>query len=622
MKATSIRVTTVALAGACVLSFAACTGGTPNNNSSTNSTTTSASPGASTTASQKAATYASMPDQGPNWLAPFNPGDKMITANSSLKALIWVPLFQYSGAGGSMAWDKKSSVASDYAFSADGLTVTVTLGNYTWSDGKPVTTRDLEFTYNLIKNNIKDTLNGADSWSSYSPGKFPDNVTTFTVVDATHVTLTFDKVYNPDWIVANQLVYLTPLPQHVMDIASAGATATDLDRTADGAKQVYAFLMDQGKDVTTYATNPLWAVVDGPYKVSTWTSDNAITIVANDKYTGQDKPAIATVHLKPYTSDDAEMNDVRAGAVDYGYVTATQMTAQQQFTDAGYTIEPWAGWGITYAPYNFASTKNGPIFSQLYIRQALQQAIDQPTMVKSIFYNTASEDYGPVPQGMTSDFLSDVQKNNPYPYDMAKAAAALTDHGWTKGADGYVTCTSPGTGANQCGEGIAAGTGISLNAVIETADVTNKEWSYIKSQWQQIGVNLTLSPSTTVTTTAQDCDPKKNVASCTSWDFVFFGTAGSWYFPAYPTGERLFYPNVMKWNCGQWVDQTAAGYIDATLKGTDTSAMKTYSGYLAQQLPVLWLPMPAYQISAIAKGLNVGMQDPGGSFTPQRWSWK
>jgi peptide/nickel transport system substrate-binding protein len=563
-----------------------------------------------------------MPDQGPNWLGPFNPGDKMITANSSLKQLLWVPLIQSGGAGGTMGWDKPASVASAYTFSADGLTIDITLGNFTWSDGKPVTTRDVEFQYNLIKNNIADTVGGVDSWSSYSKGKFPDNVKELKIVDDKHLSITWDKVYNPDWLVLNQLIYMIPLPQHVMDKTSASEAVGDYDRTADGAKKVYAFLMEQGKDVTTYTSNPLWAVVDGPYKVQSWTSDNAVTIVANDAYTGDDKPTIKTVNLKPYTSDDAEMNDVRSGAVDYGYITATQMSAQQQFTAAGYTITPWMGWGATYAPYNYASDANGKVFSQLYVRQALQSAIDQPAMVQSIFYGTANEDYGPVPQGIESDFLSDTQKNNPYPYDLTKAAGLLTSHGWTKGSDGYVTCTNPGTGADQCGEGIAQGQGISLNAVIETNSVTGDEWAYIKSQWQQIGVALTLSPSTQVTTTAQDCDPTKNAGACTTWDLVFFGTAGSWYFPAYPTGERLFHSGVMKWNCGQWVDTKADSLIDATLTGTDTKAMQDYSAYLAEQLPVLWLPMPSYQISVTATGLNVGTQDPGGSFTPQRWVWE
>ena len=602
MRSLPIRALTLAAAGICALSLTSCAG------------TPSTSPSSETTGTAgQSVSYGMMPSQGPNWLGPFNPADKMITANSSLHQLLWVPLFQYDGASGTMEWDKAGSVASDYSFSSDGLTVTITLGSYNWADGQAVTTRDVEFDYNLIKNNT-------DQWGSYSQGLFPDNVTAFNVIDDTHLSLTFDKVYNPDWIVANQLTYLVPLPQHVMDITSVGGTVGDNDRTAAGAQAVYNFLQDQGKDISSYSTNPLWQAVDGPYTVQSWTTDGAITIVANTKYTGTDKPAITTVNFKPYTSDDAEMNDVRAKALDYGYITAAQMASQSQFTSLGYQIVPWAGWGVTYAPYNFANPTTGPIFSQLYVRQGLQLAIDQPTMVDKIFYNTATPDYGPVPQGIPSSFLSDVQKNNPYPYDLTKAAASFTDNGWTKGSDGTLACTSPGTGAGQCGDGIAAGTKMDLDIYTENADVTTNEWSYIKSQWAQIGVNLTIDSTTSqnVLTRAQECKTS-NGATCT-WDMVFFGTAGSWYFSPYPTGDHLWAENV-KWNCGQYVDQKAFDLIAATLTSTDTSAGQAYSAYLAQQLPVLWMPMPAYQISVITSGLNVGTQDPGTSFMPQRWSW-
>ena len=640
MRSSSSRLGAISLAVVAALALGGCTSNPPANTSTgtdappstsapANPTTEAPPPQTSGAPSdgKDSVTYASLPGtNGPSYLAPFNPGDKMNTANSALKALLWVPLIQTGGAGGTMGWDKAASVASDYACSADGLTVDITLGDYTWSDGRPVTTRDVEFQYNLIVNNIADDpatdrnpLPAYEGWASYSAGKFPDNVSAFTVVDDKHLSITWDKVYNPDWLVYNQLIYLIPLPQHVMGVDSTGAAADD--RTPEGAKAIWAMMMDEGKNVATYSTNPLWQVVDGPYKVQEWTQDNSVTLVANAAYAGPDKPSITTVIMKPYTSEDAEMNDLRAGALDYGYITATQMANQSQFLDLGYNVSPWLGWGITYAPYNFAHDTNGPIFSQLYVRQALQQAIDQPTMVESLFYNTANANYGPVPQGIDSGFLSDVQKNNPYPYDMTKAAQLFADNGWTKGADGMLTCTSPGTDAGQCGDGIAAGTPIKLNAVIETAEVTVKEWTYIQSQFKQLGVDLTLTQTTDWATPAQSCNPANNPTSCDSWDFVFFGTAGSWYFPAYPTGERLFYKDVMRWNCGQYNDPQANDLIDATLTGTDTTAMEKYSNYLAENLPVLWLPMPSYQISAVASGLDVGTQDPGGSFTPQRWSW-
>ena len=54
---------------------------------------------------------------------------------------------------------------------------------------------------------------------------------------------------------------------------------------------------------------------------------------------------------------------------------------------------------------------------------------------------------------------------------------------------------------------------------------------------------------------------------------------------------------------------------------TDTSIAQEYSKLLAEDLPVMWMPNPVYQVSVIKKGLDVATQDPGAEFYPQRWSW-
>ncbi|WP_236741898.1 ABC transporter substrate-binding protein, partial [Mycobacteroides abscessus] len=107
-------------------------------------------------------------------------------------------------------------VATDAQFAADSKSVTVTLGDRHWSDGKAITSRDVAFWFNLIKAN-------KDQWGSYSEGKAPDNWTSFTTVDDTHFTITFDKAYNSDWMLANQLSHIIPLPQHAWDKTSASA---------------------------------------------------------------------------------------------------------------------------------------------------------------------------------------------------------------------------------------------------------------------------------------------------------------------------------------------------------------------------------------------------------------
>jgi len=62
------------------------------------------------------------------------------------------------------------SLAQLPVFSDGGKTVTVTLKKYDWSDGVPVTARDVIFFINLLKSDQSD-------WADYVPGEFPSNVT-------------------------------------------------------------------------------------------------------------------------------------------------------------------------------------------------------------------------------------------------------------------------------------------------------------------------------------------------------------------------------------------------------------------------------------------------------------
>jgi len=65
--------------------------------------------------------------------------------------------------------------------------------------------------------------------------------------------------------------------------------------------------------------------------------------------------------------------------------------------------------------------------------------------------------------------------------------------------------------------------------------------------------------------------------------------------------------------------------VDALITASTTSrsadAMRDYSTLLTEQLPVIWLPNPPYQVSAIDSALHGVVQDPLGDPQPQRWYW-
>ena len=548
----------------------------------------------------------------PNWILPVGAAGKLNTNNLSIAASLWEPLVAYDGSTGEVAWHKDASIATDAKFDPQGTSVTVTLGNRKWSDGKPITSRDVQFWFNLIKADKKD-------WGNYDEGYAPDDWTKLTVIDSTHFKIDFDKAYNPEWMLADQLSLITPLPQHAWDKTSSSSPVGNYDETPAGAQKVWKFINSQASQLSSYATNPLWKVVSGPYEISKFSTSGNVTLTANPGYDGGEKAQIKTVNLLPFTSSSAEENAVRSGAVDYGYISPTSVSDESSFTSHGYKVDPWTGWAITYFPYNFNNPTMGPVFKQLYARQAIQESVDQPTLVKAVFDNTATAGYGPIPQSTTSDFLSAVQKSNPYPFSTSKARSLLTSHGWKPGSDGIMVCDDPGSGANQCGAGVAGGTKFSMQVLSQSgSDVTDNEMAALQSSFKQSGIGFSIktAPVNTVLAQTPPCTASQSVCS---WQLSYFGTAGSWYFSAYPTGNSLFQTGGGA-NFGSYSDPAIDKLIVATTQSAKASAIQDYSAAVAKSLPVVWLPEPDYQISVMKNGLTAP-QDPLANFHPARWSW-
>lgn len=557
--------------------------------------------------------YALPPNFTPNWILPVGTAAHLNTNNLAIASALWENLVAYDGSTGRVAWNKNASVASAATFAPDAKSVTITLRKLSWSDGKPVTSRDVEFWYNLIKAN-------KTQWAGYNPGQEPDNFTGFTTIDATHFKITFDRAYNTQWMLANELSQITPLPQHAWDRTSASGAVGNYDRSAAGAKQVWDFLNKASENINGYASDPLWKTIDGPYAIKSFATSGNVVLTKNTKYDGGEPAHISTVNLMPFTTSDAEENAVRSGAVDYGYISPTSLDQKSSFTAKGYQVTPWTGWAITYMPYNFNNPTMGPVFKQLYARQAVQMSVDQPSLAKVVFNGSATPGYGPIPQAQASSFVSAVQKNNPYPYDVSKAKALLTSHGWSENSGGVMVCQKPGTAADECGAGVAAGTQFSMNVLSQSGStVTDNMMSVLQSDFSKTGIKFSIktAPVNSVLSQTPQCKPSQPICK---WQLSFFGTAGSWYFPAYPTGESLFKTGGSA-NFGSYSNSTVDSLITRTSTSTDPSAITKYSATVAEDLPVIWLPSPDYQISVIKNGIGGFAQDSLALFHPSQWQW-
>src|SRR6202167_5056423 len=208
------------------------------------------------------ATVALTPGETFSYIFPLLDDENAIGSNIEYSEyLMWRPLYWFGGPK-SVGFKKKYTPPAPAPVTSPGgkTTATIQLKPYRWSDGKPVTSRDVQFWFNLLK---AEKAN----WRGYVSGETPDNVSAFTVLSSTKFSLTFNGTFSSAWLY-NELGQLIPLPQQAWDKESASGPVGNYDLTTAGAQAVYKFLAAQNKDLSSYATNPLWQVIDGPFRLA------------------------------------------------------------------------------------------------------------------------------------------------------------------------------------------------------------------------------------------------------------------------------------------------------------------------------------------------------------------
>jgi peptide/nickel transport system substrate-binding protein len=601
-----------------LLLVSACSGGS-----------SSSGAGASKPAKGGIVTFAEQPGTPPTYIFPMydgaNSGNNNITY---LQPLMWLPLYWFGHPDNSQATiNYQLSIANPPVFSDGGKTVTMTLKNYQWSDGTPVTSRDVEFWMNLL-------LVEKNQYAGYVPGGWIDHVAGMSTPNSHTFVLRLNVAYNPTYLLYNGLATITPMPQHVWDKTSATGAVGNADQTPAGAKQVYTYLNSASMSLATWDTNPLWQVVDGQWHLKPGTGfqvTGQTIFLPNAHYSGPDKPTISEFEELPFTSATAEFDALRSGSVDYGYIPSTEAAEIGSLTAQGDKVEPWYEWGLSFIGINFSNPKYAPLVNQLYIRQAMQHLIDQPAYIQHILLNYGTPTYGPVPTFPASGFLNPAETKNPYPYSPAAAQQLLTSHGWTiPSGGGPASCTRAGSGATDCGAGIAAGTKLTLT-MMYTSGVPSMddEVQEMQSAFGSSGIQLQLTqgPGNTVLADGYECIGK-TTAQCpaSSPVLALFASPAYTYVPIYyPDGDSLFECNGAT-NGGNYCDQQVDSLITQLTTDTGATAQAAfyrYQIYVAQQEPVLWFPNSAYQISVIASALGgVAAQDSTAHIYPSYWYLK
>jgi peptide/nickel transport system substrate-binding protein len=600
------------VAAACVTALAACS-------SSTSSSTGSSSAQATgTPISGGTATFAELPATTPNYIFPFTSSAYISVSNTDLfQYLLYRPLYWY-GTGNQPTVNTTKSLANVPVWSNGGKTVTITLKPFMWSNGQPVTAQNIEFWLNM-ENAVGDVDYGAYTG-------FPNaQVTSMSVTSPTTLVLHLNKAYNQQWFLYNELSQVTPMPE-AWDVTASGPS--HCSTTVSDCAAVYKYLDAQSRNLNGYVSSPLWSIVDGPWKLTSFNADGYVAMVPNKSYSGSDKPHLAQFEELPFTTDAAEYNVLRAPSssskIDVGYIVPEDLPAKPAGAAvggnplSGYTLAPWLDWGISFYTLNEQDTigDHGAIFRQLYFRQALAYLENGQSVVQGPLKGYGSLTVGPVAAVPATSWLSSQQANNAFPYNPAKAKSLLTSHGWSIAPGGTTTCSN----ASLCGTGITAGSTLSFTFAYATGQAwIQAELTQLQSNAAALGIKLNLKPEPFNTVVGGDSGNCVVAKLPCNWDMADWGLGWSFYPDVLPTGETLFECGAIA-NSGGYCNPTNDALIKQTLASSSLSYMYSWENFLQTQLPVEWQPNAPYQYTEVVGNLRgVLPQEPTLNLTPEDW---
>ena len=534
-------------------------------------------------------TVAEPPNSTPTWIMPITPSANGSGYSSySFQYQMWRPLY-FEVNGVQPKETPALSLANDPVWSNGDKTATVTIkSNYKWSDGQPVTAKDVEFFIDEVKAGVKEN---AANWSYYNPGLgIPDDIASMSIPKPNTIVFNLTKSVNPTWFTEDQLGEIQPMPSHAWAKASANGPILDFTNPAN-AKKIYDFLAAASKSVSTYASNPVWQVVDGPYKLTSYNNTTgAFTMAPNAAYGGPHSAKPPTLQAVPFTSDTAEYNAVKSGSIDIGYVQTSNLPQIKSIESSGYNVFGYTDLGWQYVTYNFKDTTGDfrNIFKQLYIRQAMAHLENEAGYITAFFQGAGAQAYGPAPKEPTSPYAPANALTAPYPYSVSAAASLLKAHGWNVVPNGTSTCAKPGTAANECGAGIPAGTKLAWNLIYTTTPANiGQQVTDLVAQAKKVGIQISLSTSNFNYMIANYNDPAapKNDSKWAMQDFGGFSES------TYPTTFSVFNSGG-QFNIGGYSDPTADKYITASISSSNPKAVTQEASYLTQQQPSLFQPNP------------------------------
>ncbi len=287
-------------------------------------------------------------------------------------------------------WNPQPYLAESWETAADGKSITLHLRKgATFHDGKPITSADVAFSVQTVKDN--------------HPFK-----TMFAPVTS---------VDTPDELTA-VINFSTPHPAALLAMSSALLPIIP--------KHVYG----DGQDAKTHPANSK-PVGSGPFMLEEFKPGQHVILKKNPNYFIKDRPYLDRIIIKNYKDVTSMVLAADKGEIDMlPFLTGTRNLARlKKNADLTVTDKGYAAVGpLNWLAFNTTNEK----FKDKRVRQAIAYAIDRKFIVNALHGGFSKTATGPVVLG--SPFgAPDVEA---YDLDLDKAKALLDEAGYKAGSDG------------------------------------------------------------------------------------------------------------------------------------------------------------------------------------------
>ena len=273
-------------------------------------------------------------------------------------------------------------LATDYSVNEDGLLWTVHIrDDVKFTDGEPLTARDVAFTYNTVKE--------ASSVNDFTMLDHAEALDDTTVVF--HMTRPFSI-----WPYTMAVVGI--VPEHAYGSAS-------------------------------YGSNPIGS---GRYILKQWDKGQQVILDANPDYYGE-QPNMQRVTIV-FMEEDAAFLAAQAGEVDLAYTSATYSDQTVEgYSLAAYESVDNRGFNLPAVPEQ--TTESGETIgndftADVQVRRAINIGVDREEMIDHVLNGYGSPAYSVCDQMPWYNSASEVT------YDPEKAKSLLDEAGWKTGEDG------------------------------------------------------------------------------------------------------------------------------------------------------------------------------------------